>query len=142
LTRIPQIFANSKLAVFSLCLIFAFGWASLNSKSGGTWRASVGNGDKPGIGIELSRTGNEIRGFIYLLDPNKAHDFTAGSRFPMEIHQTKEREIWFAVNWFPDRHEELVLRLNTPLSSNSVHAVLQSADGKDDPRDFEFIRIK
>jgi hypothetical protein len=142
MTRISQIIVDSKFAIFSLCLFLIFSCASLNTKSSGTWRASVANGDKPGIGIELSLAGSEVSGFMYLLDPNKPHDFKAGSRRPMDIHQAKEREIWFAVNWFPDLHDEMVLRLTAPLSGNSVHAILQSADGKDDPRDYEFIRIK
>lgn len=79
---------------------------------------------------------------MYLLEPSKPHDFTAGSRRPMEIHQAKEQEIRFAVNWFPNLRDEMVLRLAAPLSGNSVHAVLQSADGQREPRDYEFVRTK
>ena len=141
MTRISQIFTDSKLAIFGLCLIFVFGCESLNTKSSGTWRASVENGDKPGVGIELNCTTNGIAGFMYLLDSNKPHDFTAGERQPMQIHQTTEREIRFEAT-FAGVHDEMVLRLAKPLGGNLFHAVLQSADGQDEPRDYEFIRIK
>jgi hypothetical protein len=141
-TRISQIFTDSKLAIFSLCLVFIFGCEALNTKSVGTWRASVDNGDKPGIGIELNRTTNGIAGFIYLLDPNKPRDFAAGMRLPMQIHQITEQEIHFDVDWSPNVHDKMVLRLAKPLGGNSVNAVLQSTDGQDEPRDYEFIRIK
>lgn len=131
---------HSKLTIFALC--FLVGCSSVGTIAAGTWRASVDNGDKPGIGIELVRTSDGVRGWMYLLDPNKPRDFAAGSRRRMEIHQASDREIHFAVQWLPTQREELVLRLSSPLAGKSVHGVLRSADGQDEPSAYEFARTR
>lgn len=108
----------------------------------GTWRASVDNGDKPGIGIELSRRTETITGRMFLLEPDRPRDFAAGSPRLMQIHRTTETEIRFAVDWLPDVHDEMVLRLSSPLQGKRVHGVLESVDRSGAPRDYEFIRTR
>jgi len=128
----------SKLTIFALALIFA-GCSSVVPVTSGTWRASVANGDKPGVGIEISRAQPQVSGFMFILDPNKPHDFDAGRRLRMQIHISTEQQIRFAVQGMPD---EMVLRFLTPLAGSSFRGELQSADGKDSPTDFEFRRIR
>ena len=133
---------NSKLTVFGLCLLLVVGCSPVSPSSSGTWRASVDNGDKPGIGIDLTRAANGISGFIFLLNPNKPHNFAAGSRRLMEIHRSTETEIYFAVQWLPTQREEMVLRLAAPLTEDSVRGELQSVGGKDTPRIYNFTRAR
>ncbi len=121
-------------------LLVLVGCSSVESDTSATWRASNENGCKPGIGIELTRTTNGFRGFMFLLDPNKPHDFGAGSRHCMEIHDFTEKEIQFAVQWLPTERDEMVLRLTSPLSGRAVSGVLLSADGSSTPLDYEFAR--
>jgi hypothetical protein len=127
------------LTIFALTLA---GCSSVEPGTSGTWCASEDNGDKPGIGIELTRTPHGVRGFMYLLDPNKPHDFGAGSRRRMEIHESTEREIRFAVQFLPTQRDEMVLRLVTPLTGGSVRGELQSADGQETPKVYEFVRTR
>ncbi|HEV8059686.1 MAG TPA: hypothetical protein VGP68_07425 [Gemmataceae bacterium] len=108
----------------------------------GTWQASFENGDKPGIGIELIRTKDGLSGWLFLLDPNKPHDFSTGSRRRMEIQKASDREIRFAVQWLPTQRDEMLLLLSSPLAGRSVSAELRSQDGQDEARTYEFIRIK
>lgn len=138
--RRPDGRVHFALTIAVLCL-FMVGCSS----TGGTshvWRASEDNGDKPGIGIEIERTGEKIRGAMYLLDPKKPHDFGAGSPRRMEIHQANDREIRFAVQWLATRRDEMVLRFASPLSGRSVRGTLESAEGDDPPRAYQFARVK
>ena len=107
-----------------------------------TWRASAENGDKPGIGIELIREANGISGWLYILDPNKPHDFSAGSRHRMEIQKATDREIRFAVQLLPTRRDEMVLLLSLPLAGKAVFAVLRTQDGTGEPRTYEFVKTE
>ena len=132
---------HSKLIIVALAFLIA-GCSSVGTHTTGIWYASEDNGDKPGIGIELVRTASGIHGSMYLLDPNKPHDFAAGSRRRMEIHSASDREVRFAVQWLPTQRDEMVLRLSSPLASQSVHGVLQSVDGQDEPRAYEFARTR
>ena len=127
-----------KLPTVMLCLLFA--GCSASTIAAGTWRASVDNGDKPGIGIELTQTNDGISGWLYLLDPNKPHDFSGGSRRLMEIQKATDREIRFAVQWLPTRRDEMVLVLASPLTGRSVSAVMRSQDEKSEARTYELIR--
>jgi hypothetical protein len=79
---------------------------------------------------------------MFLLDPNKPHDFTVGSRRLMEIHDASGQEIRFAVQWLPTKRDELVLRLSKPTGGTSIHGVLQSADGRDEMGAYEFALTK
>lgn len=107
-----------------------------------TWRASVDNGDKPGIGIELTRRAESLDGRMFLLDPNRPRDFTSGSARPMKIHHFNDNEVRFTVTWKPGVQDGMILRLSSPLQGDKVHAVLESADGSDTPRDYEFVRAR
>jgi len=102
----------------------------------------VENGDKPGIGIELTQNAGRITGQMFLLDPDSPGDFAAGSPRTMYIHHVTEKEIRFRVDWLPDRHDEMVLRLDSPLNADRVKGVLKTADKSGRPQDYEFVRIK
>jgi hypothetical protein len=102
----------------------------------------VDNGDKPGIGIELTRHAESLTGRMFLLDPSRPKDFAAGSARPMLIRRYTDTEIRFRVDWRPDVHDEMVLRLSSPLQGHRVHGVLASADHSDTPRDYEFVRTR
>ena len=130
-----------KLTIFALFLLTA-GCTSVRSTTTGTWRASVDNGDKPGIGIELTRRAETLTGRMFLLHPDRPQDFAAGSPRPMQIHRATDTEIRFAVDWLPDVHDEMILRLTSPLQGERVHGVLESADRSDTPRDYEFVRTR
>jgi hypothetical protein len=132
---------NSKFIAVGVCLAL-IGCSSLSTASRGTWRASDANGDKPGIGIELTRTSHGVSGFMYLLDPNKPGGFGAGSRRRMVIHEATEQELRFSVQWSPSQTDEMVLRLATPLRGSSVRGKLQSADGRDTATVYEFARTR
>lgn len=112
------------------------------NKTSSTWRASVDNGDKPGIGIELTRDKATLTGRMFLLDPERPKDFTAGSERPMQIHRFNDTEIYFAVDWEEDIHNEMILRLSSPLQLQNIRGVLQSTDKSGTPREYEFIRVK
>lgn len=129
---------HSKLAMFVLCLLTT-GCAQVRTE---TWRASVDNGDKPGIGIELARRTGTLTGRMFLLDPNRPKDFAAGLARPMQIHRFTATEIRFAVEWKPGVHDEMVLRLSSPLQGETAHGVLESAGRPGTPRDYEFFRMK
>jgi hypothetical protein len=60
----------------------------------------------------------------------------------MQIHRITDTEIRFAVDWLPDVHNEMILRLSSPLQGRRVHGILESADRSDTPRDYEFVRTK
>ena len=132
---------NSKTIALAATLVLV-GCSSVGTPSADRWRASVDNGDKPGIGIELLQTPNGLSGFMYLLDPNKPNDFGAGVRRPMEIHDSTEREIRFSVQFPPGPREDMLLRFARPLSGAHIRGELQSVDGKDDPRVYEFVRMR
>ena len=128
-----------KLTILALCLLTA-GCSSLSSTGTGTWRASVSHGDKPGIGIELTRRTDGLTGYMFLMHPDRPHDFAAGSRRPMQIIRTTDTEIRFRVDMLPDVHDEMILRLSSPLQGRRVHGVLESVDHSGTPRDYEFVR--
>ena len=129
---------HSNLAILALCLLAA-GCTQVRTD---TWRASVDNGDKPGIGIELTRRAETLTGRMFVLDPNHPKDFSAGSARPMKIHRFTATEIRFAVDWKPDVHDEMLLRLSSPLQDERVHGVLESVDRSGTPRDYEFVRTR
>src|SRR5690349_14978624 len=130
-----------KLTIFALCLLTA-GCSSIHSTTTATWRASVDNGDKPGVGIELTRRTETLAGRMFLLQPDRPHDFASGSPRTMQIHRATDTEIRFGVNWLGDIPDEMILRLSSPLQGQRVHGVLESADGSGAPREYEFVRTK
>jgi len=132
---------HSKLTIFALCLLTT-GCSSGLFKTTETWRASVDNGDKPGIGIELTRRKEELIGRMFLLEPDRPQDFAAGSSRPMQIHRATDTEIHFALDWQPNVRDEMILRLSSPLQGKRVHGVLDSVDRLGTPRDYEFVRTK
>ena len=123
-------------------LILVTAGCSLGSRKATMWRASVDNGDKPGMGIELTRQAGALSGRMLLLDPNRPRDFGAGRSFPMQIRQSTETEIRFAVDWSPTSHKELILKLNSPLGSSGVRGTLSDADGTGRSEEYEFTQTK
>jgi len=102
----------------------------------------VDNGDKPGMGIEITRHAETITGRMFLLDPNRPKDFAAGSARPMRIQHFTDTEIRFAVDWRSDVHDEMILRLSSPLQHERVRGVLESVDRSGTPRNYEFVRTR
>lgn len=100
------------------------------------------NGDKPGIGIELTRAGDSITGTMYILDPNKPGDFSAGSRHSMKMQKASERELHFSVEWKADVRDDMVLLLNAPLKEKELIGTLQDANKIGTPREYKFVRVK
>ena len=132
---------RSKLTFAWLSVALA-GCSSVGFGTTGTWRASVDNGDKPGIGIELTRNRGSITGRMFLLSPDRPHDFAAGSPHTMQIRYASETEIRFAVDWLPDFHEELILRLSAPLQGRRVRGTLESDEQTDAATEYMFVRIR
>jgi len=131
----------TNLRIWFLLILVTAGCSSA-SREAAMWRASVDNGDKPGIGIELTRHAGALSGRMLLLDPNRPHDFGAGRPFPMQIRQSTETEIRFAVAWPPTLHEELILKLNSPLGSSGVRGTLSDADGTGRSEEYEFTQTR
>ena len=115
---------------------------SVDPATTSTWRGSVDNGDKPGIGIELTVHAGSLTGRLFLLEPDRPHVFSRGSPRRMQIRVATDTEIRFAVDWLPDVHDEMILRLNSPLQGERVRGILESVDGPGQPREYEFVRSK
>lgn len=106
-----------------------------------TWRASEDHGDKPGIGIELVKLGADVSGAVFILDPNKPHDFTAGRRCPMQFQRQEPQDLYFTVKILPKRIDKMHLHLAAPLAGEQIKAILQMEDGSGSPVNYEFRRI-
>ncbi len=107
-----------------------------------TWHASIDNGCKSGIGIELIQTDSSLSGAVFILDPDKPHDFASGRRCDMEIRRSEAQDICFTVHFLPQRSEDLHLHLKSPLMGDRVQAVLRDTTGSDAPTEFEFHRVQ
>lgn len=127
------------LAIVLLCLQLA-GCAARKTSANGTWRASVDHGDKPGIGIELTQNRGTLTGRVFLLEPNRPHDFSAGSPRPMRILEVSEAIVRFEIEWKPGVRNELVLKLNEPLRGWRVRATLEQAKDSGAPEELLFLR--
>ena len=126
-----------------LSLILAInGCASFHSTKMEKWRASVANGDKPGIGIEIARTDNKIAGSMFILDPNKPNNFSAGLKMPILILKFSDEEIQFEVKGYEISVDKFVLDFDEPLSNKTVHAVLKQTNTTSSPQNFEFHRVQ
>jgi len=108
----------------------------------GTWQAYVDRGDKPSLGMELTRGGHGLEGAVYILDANKPGDFAAGQRFPIQVQRDQPDNVFFVVFFAPHEPDRVILKLNEPISGPEFHAVMQSADGRGDPITFDFKRVK
>jgi hypothetical protein len=108
----------------------------------GLWRASVERGDKPGLGMELSREPKGLVGAIYIMNPDKPGDFSVAQRYPIEVQRERPQDVFFVVFFAPHQPDRVLLKLNGPIAGPHFHAVMQSADGRGDPIDFDFERVK
>lgn len=105
-----------------------------------TWRASEDNGCKPGIGMELVKRDAGVSGAVFILDPNKPHDFTAGRRCPMQFQRQEPQDLYFTVEILPERTDKMHLHLASPLAGELIKAILQMEDGSGSPVNYEFRR--
>ena len=102
-----------------------------------TWHASTDNGDKVGVGIELIRSSAGLSGAIYILDPSKPHDFTAGRRCPMQIQRSEPQDLYFRVETLPGKLYDMHLHFATFLQGEKIQSTLQRADGSDSLDNYE-----
>jgi hypothetical protein len=135
----PRLHALARLAVAVLCL-YLTSCSSDKIAATGTWRASVDHGDKPGIGIELTRGASTVTSRMFLLEPNRPHDFSAGSPRLMRILEASEKVIRFDVEWKPGVRSEMVLKLSEPLQGRRVRGTLEETNGSGAPEEFLFLR--
>ncbi len=119
-----------------------FGCGPPSGADRGRWRAYVENGDKPGIGIEIVRGGGSTTGSMFILDPNKPDDFSAGLPRRMQDVSATGLEMRYRVDWGADNRKNYVLMLESPLQDEPVLGVLQAADGAGAPRTYQFKRIR
>ena len=126
-----------KLIIIACCLLFT----ACHKQERGLWRAYVDRGDKPPLGMELTRDSHGLGGAVYLMDPNKPGDFAAGQRFPIAVQRERPEDIFFVVFFAPHQPDRVILKLTGPIAGPEFHAVMQSADGRGDPIDFDFQRV-
>jgi len=92
------------------------------------WRASTDNGDKPGNGIEITKSGSGLLGKFFLLDPDKPHDFTAGTALELRMVPRNDRVFECSVildNAFTDR---FLLKLPRSFPAKEFVGVVDSAE--------------
>jgi hypothetical protein len=96
----------------------------------GTWRASEEHGDKPGIGFDITRAGDKITGFGYIIDPNKPGDFSAehSVKIPLEISRADDKVIDFTVQWNDSLKDQMILEPISPIGGKSFVGVLSNFD--------------
>ncbi len=129
-----------KLCIAVACICLAS--CSQGGSTAETWRASEDNGDKPGIGIELVKSGTSVSGAVFILDPNKPHDFAAGRRCPIQVQRQEPQDLYFTVQFLPERTDKLHLHFASPLQGEQIIAILQEQDGTGSPVNYEFHRLK
>jgi hypothetical protein len=88
------------------------------------WRASMEDGDKPGIGFELQKKAGKITGVAYLLDPNFPHDFSHGMKCLMTIISQSPKEVRFLVPWSEKIKETLSFQFKEPEWPDSFEATV------------------
>jgi len=128
-----------KFAILASCLLLA---ACGPKGEKGTWQAYVDRGDKPSLGLELTRDGHGLTGAVLILDANKPGDFAGGQRYPIEVQREQPDNVFFVVFFAPHQPDRVILKLKEPIAGPHFHATMQSADGRGDPIDFDFQRVK
>ena len=108
----------------------------------GVWQAYVERGEKPGLGMELTRGSHGLEGVVCIMDANKPGDFAAAQRYPIQIQREQPDNVFFVVFFAPHQPDRVILKLNEPIAGTEFHGVMQSADGRGDPITFDFKRVK
>ena len=97
-----------------------------------SWKGSIDDGDKPGIGLILSESAGEITGgTFYLLDPDEPHNFKAAGQTAQlrDIHKTTQG-ISFTFD-LRERQETKsytnFLVFSDQFTGNNVHAILTAS---------------
>jgi hypothetical protein len=107
-----------------------------------TWRWSDDEGGKPGHGMEITRTGSQLAIGMFILDPNKPHDFLAGRRAEAQLQRVESQDMYFTVDMPPARPLNLHLHLKSPLQGDTVQAEIGDADGSSRSPAFELRRVQ
>ncbi len=127
-----------KFIIITGCLFLA----ACHKEEKGDWQAYVDRGDKPPLGMELIRDSHGLSGAVYILDPNKPGDFNAGQHYPIQVQRERPQDVFFIVFFAPHQPDRVILTLKEPIAGPEFHAVMQSADGRGDPVDFDFKRVR
>ena len=129
----------------SFAAIFFLAFASCSSPQAPrteTWRWSNEEGDKPGSGFELSRTGSKLAVAMFVLDPNKPHDFSAGWRANTKLQRVEPLDIYFTVDVPPEKAFNVHLHLNSPLQGDTVKAVMGDTESSSLSPEFKLHRVQ
>ena len=105
------------------------------------WRASNDNGDKPGIGIELTRVGDRMFGRFFILDPGKPHDFEAGLAYAIHVKEQKNDKLICEVSLEAGHTDSFTLQLPKSFPKDQFVGVFQRSERKA-PIEYKFTRIK
>jgi hypothetical protein len=124
-------------AIIACCLLLI----GCHKEEKGVWQAYVARGDNPGLGMELDSDGHHLAGAVYIMDANKPGDFAAGQKYPIQIQSELPNRVVFVVFFAPHQPDIVALKLNGPVAGPSFHGVMQSADGRGDPINFDFQRV-
>jgi hypothetical protein len=114
----------------------------LSAENEGVWRASLANGDKPGIGIELQRNAADVTCTVYLLDPDFPHDFAQGRKRPVTITASSETILEFTVRWSLRESENLRLNLRDGISGDEFRGELSGSVSGAKPEPLVFRRAE
>jgi hypothetical protein len=110
--------------------------------SDGTWRASSENGDKPGIGIELRRKGSALSGTLFVIDPNRPHDFRSGRAFSIRVDKDTGEEVVFTVQFATDNIQTQRLIFDPPANRMKLRGTLEPVPANGSKQEYIFRRIK
>ena len=105
------------------------------------WRASVSNGDKPGIGIEIQDPGHDYACTVFLLDPKFEHDFSKRAKCPTTVNKQEKDMLEIIVQWSPDMTERLRLSLPEGIQEETFRAMLSNVDSTVPGTTCEFRRL-
>jgi len=132
------------MRMFVLCFFAAACPGCADAGGSSTWRASTDNGDKPGIGIEITAVHSKVSCHLYLLDPNAPHDFTRGKQLHVTIERQDRQNIFMSATVSPTQTDKLHLHLDAPLhpDTDEVAGVLKRTEGNGTPTEYKFVRIK
>jgi hypothetical protein len=111
----------------------------LRSGEDGTWRAQFTDGEKPAFTIELSRHKPVLTARVVLArQPGVSSRLGRDAR----IQRVSDGEVHFRVDWQAGMQDSMVLRLSSPLQSDSVSAVLESTAHPGTPIECELVRVR
>ena len=126
--------------------LFAAGLAScagkpeVTARQPSVWRASVSNGDKPGVGFEIIEGGDGPSGSFFLSDPSQPPNFDTAFRIPMKLLKVSANEYHASVRASRGGTDELSIRFVNQPDAFTRTAVIQQLNQPSSPRDYTFVR--